>query len=100
MAPLDHHTINHTVYPLLIVHKFQGLIDTCKTCGTDILTDVKACTLKVKPKDITICVLDCLKTTADCVECVCDIVAIAFKMDTDLCGKQSLKQQPLFASLH
>merc|ERR1712183_492875 len=58
----------------------------CVTCEQDVMADVKACQSTANTKEIVTCVLDAMKTSADCLHCVCDILAVAFNLDKTLCG--------------
>merc|ERR1711872_377712 len=59
---------------------------SCTTCETDIIADVKACADAEDTKAIVTCALDAMKTSVDCIECICTIVADVFKLDASLCA--------------
>merc|ERR1711973_653523 len=76
---------------LLLVLVFVAMVagafaESCSNCEQDVIADVAACKDAVDQKEIVTCVMDVLKTSADCVTCVCSIVADAFKLDDNLCG--------------
>merc|ERR1712066_587914 len=60
--------------------------ESCANCEADIIADVSACKDVVGSKAIVTCVMDVLKTSADCVTCVCTIVADVFKLDFAMCA--------------
>merc|ERR1712055_756489 len=58
---------------------------SCSTCETDIIADVKICKEAADTKAIVTCVMDAMKTSVDCIECVCSIVADVFQLDASIC---------------
>merc|ERR1711936_1044883 len=57
----------------------QGTV--CNSCESDIITDVKDCQDNSTTDAVVKCVLEALKTSADCITCICDILADVFGMD-------------------
>merc|ERR1711911_28500 len=60
--------------------------ESCSNCEKDVIAGVTACKGASGQAAIVTCVMDVLKTSADCVSCVCSILADAFKLDSALCA--------------
>merc|ERR1712110_1406786 len=50
-----------------------GVLKDCMTCGKDIEGDIKDCADNSTTDAVVKCVLEAMKTSADCLHCVCDI---------------------------
>merc|ERR1712002_1366101 len=66
-----------------------GVLD-CLTCGKDIEQDIKDCANQATEKERVTCALDCMKTTTDCMDCICSILATVFKLDSSICDRKSV----------
>merc|ERR1711962_125120 len=62
-------------------------IKDCETCAEDIVKAVEDCA-HVPPDDqhaLLKCIEDCLITTADCIECICEIMGEVIGIDIEPC---------------
>merc|ERR1712212_156805 len=66
-------------------------IMTCLGCFQDIEADIKACGNAATVKDRVTCAIDAMKSTADCSDCVCNVLALAFKLDASTCDKKQVR---------
>merc|ERR1712183_422542 len=57
----------------------------CIGCAEDIEKDIKVCAKHETTQDKVTCAIDAMKTTADCLSCVCNILATVFKIDAAKC---------------
>merc|ERR1712055_300162 len=81
------HKMSRLLFALAFIAMVAGAFaESCSSCEQDVIADVSACKDAVGQQAIVTCVMDVLKTSADCVTCVCTIVADAFKLDDSLCA--------------
>merc|ERR1712142_163969 len=66
----------------------------CLGCGEDIEKDIKDCAKQDTTQDKVNCALDAMKTTADCLDCVCNILASVFKLDSGICDRKTVNLVP------
>merc|ERR1711872_974518 len=62
-------------------------IKDCETCAEDIIKAVEDCS-DVPPDDehaLLKCIEDCLITTADCIECICEVMGELIGIDIEPC---------------
>merc|ERR1712098_379869 len=71
------------VFVAMVAGAFAG---SCESCEKDVIADVAACKDVVGQEAIVTCVMDVLKTSADCITCVCGIVADFFQLDNAICA--------------
>ena len=68
-------------------YEFEMNFQDCETCAEDIVKAVEDCA-HVPPDDqhaLLKCIEDCLITTADCIECICEIMGEVIGIDIEPC---------------
>merc|ERR1712055_745051 len=70
-----------------------NVITDCMTCGNDVKDDISACSVQESVEQRVTCAIDCLKTSNQCLHCVCDILAAAFKLDASHCDAYAASHQ-------
>merc|ERR1712126_32853 len=79
--------MSKTLFALVFVAMVAGAFaGSCEDCEKDVIADVAACKGVVGQEAIVTCVMDVLKTSADCITCVCGIVADFFQLDNTICA--------------
>ena len=64
-----------------------NIVQDCETCAEDIVKAIEDCS-DVPPDDehaLLKCIEDCLITTADCIECICEVMGEIIGADIEPC---------------
>merc|ERR1712126_112333 len=57
----------------------------CQTCVSDIVNDVDVCKGATGQAAIVTCVMEAVKTSADCITCACEVLTQVFKLNESMC---------------
>merc|ERR1712168_1153248 len=84
------HQHHEQACPLLALAAFVATAyaqanEDCQVCVNDIIADVDVCKDVVGQEAIVTCVMEAVKTSADCITCACEILTQVFKMNESMC---------------